>query len=512
MNSATLIRTLIIYAICVPLAVFLGYELTSPLARSTYYVLGLLVLALTFPVLLRWHHFLLFATWNLAAVLFFIHGQPPIWMLMVAISLGVSILQRTTDKTKRFSFEPHLVLPLIGLAVVILATAHYTGGIGIRALGSEVYGGKRYVILLASVLGYFALTAQRIPPERAGLFVAAFFLPGITKAIGDLFLIVPPSLQGIFWVFPPNVGSIRGNVFELGTTRLGGISGAATMAFFFLMAQYGVRSGILSARLWRPALILALLPICLLGGFRSVVFTLILVFVIQFFLEGLHRTKWLPVMILSGLFLAVVTAVITPRLPFTFQRALAFLPLKVDPAARLDAQYSTEWRIQMWKAVLPEVPEHFWLGKGYALNPLAYDLMQTRSENLRFAENWDATIAGNYHNGPLSVILTFGIWGVMAFFWFLFAVNRALYLNFRYGPSEFRMYNTFLLALCITKTVYFFLIYGSIEKDLFDFVGLVGLSISLNGGVCRRAQVALSEKEELETRPMIPVRMRPFPG
>ena len=32
---------------------------------------------------------------------------------------------------------------------------------------------------------------------------------------------------------------------------------------------------------------------------------------------------------------------------------------------RLDAQNSSDWRVQMWQAVLPQVPEHLLLGKGY---------------------------------------------------------------------------------------------------------------------------------------------------
>jgi len=44
------------------------------------------------------------------------------------------------------------------------------------AFGGEVAGGKRYFYLLLAIIGYFALTAQRIPRERANLYVALFFL------------------------------------------------------------------------------------------------------------------------------------------------------------------------------------------------------------------------------------------------------------------------------------------------------------------------------------------------
>ena len=60
------------------------------------------------------------------------------------------------------------------------------------------------------------------------------------------------------------------------------------------------------------------------------------------------------------------------RLPLTFQRALSFLPVNIDAGVRADAQASLDWRIEMWKALLPQVPPHLLLGKGYAITPEDY--------------------------------------------------------------------------------------------------------------------------------------------
>jgi hypothetical protein len=46
-----------------------------------------------------------------------------------------------------------------------------------------------------------------------------------------------------------------------------------------------------------------------------------------------------------------------------------------------------------------------------------------------------------------------------------------------------QLVNNFLLALFVSKIVFFFLVFGSVYSELFYFVGLVGLSIALNGGV-----------------------------
>jgi hypothetical protein len=44
-----------------------------------------------------------------------------------------------------------------------------------------------------------------------------------------------------------------------------------------------------------------------------------------------------------------------------------------------------------------------------------------------------------------------------------------------------RRINTFLLACFVAKALVFFVIFGGFSSDLYGFLGLVGLSASLNG-------------------------------
>ena len=60
-----------------------------------------------------------------------------------------------------------------------------------------------------------------------------------------------------------------------------------------------------------------------------------------------------------------------------------------------------------------------------------------------------------------------------------------LHQNYKFGPPEYRHYNTLLLAYFIAKTIFFFAIFGSLYSDFFMFVGIVGMSVSLNGGVAK---------------------------
>ncbi len=188
-NTSLLIRTVIIYAICLPLAIILGYILASP---TDYMVLGqtplpvtLVVMLAVFgflalPLLLRWHYPWLIACWNLGAMVFVLPGKPTIGFVMCAVSFGVSFLQHTLNKNYKFLDVPSINWPLYFIAAVILITARLTGGIGLAVAGGSSIGGKKYLSPLVAILGYFALTAHRIPRRRAVLYISLFFLSAVT--------------------------------------------------------------------------------------------------------------------------------------------------------------------------------------------------------------------------------------------------------------------------------------------------------------------------------------------
>jgi len=484
-NVPATLRTLAIYAICIPLALFLGYLLADPLNLTALGTISIVLFILSLPLLLRFHTFLLLLTWNTSAILFFLPGPPHLWLVMVAISLGISVVRRTLDQRFRFISVPALTWPLLMLIAVALITAKATGGIGLRSLGGEVYGGKRYFYLVGAILGYFALTAQRIPPQRAGLYVAVFFLGGLTAIIGDFALTVHGPLQYIFLFFRPM--GLSTEVAELGVVRYVGLPAASAALYSWMLAKHGIR-GLLDVRApWRLPLFIIFSGVGLLGGFRSYLISLVLICFFQFFLEGLHRTRLLPILVVLFAITASVALPFAKELPLTIQRSLAFLPVPIAPSAREDAQISTEWRLQMWKAVLPEVPKYLLLGKGYALTRQDFDFGRDPGMKAVAEDQIGAALAGDYHNGPLSVVMPFGIWGAIAFLWFLAAGYYVLHRNYRYGDPGLRAINTFLLAAFLAKVVMFFFVVGGLHGDMQSFAAWLGLSVALNGGVARPA-------------------------
>lgn len=488
-NSAAILRALIIYAICIPLAIVVVTTVVS-LANSPSYsnfsAFGMLALILSIPILLRWHHPLLALSWNLPVTIFFLPGSPQVWLPMMLVSLGISVLQRAMNKDKRFIPAPQITWPLLFLVVVVLLTAKLTGGIGLQALGNQVMGGKKYVFLLAGVLGYFALTAQRIPPHQAGLYVALFFLGGCFNVLGDLVAVVPSWFYFIFLFFPPDAYAFA---WSGSAMRFAGVSVMSSAIFAYMLARYGIKGIFMAGRPWRLVAFILFSMLGFFGGFRSMLLMCALLFLIQFFLEGLHRTKMLPILAFVGMLTAVICLPMANRLPLTFQRVLSFLPVNIDSGVRADAQASLNWRLELWRALLPQVPAHLLLGKGYAITPEDAQLMGADSalRSIDPAEQGLA-ISGDYHSGPLSVIIPFGIWGAIVVLWFLIAGVWALHHNRLYGDPALQTINTFLLTAFLAKIIFFLFFFGAFAGDIVGFTGYLGLSISLNGGICRPAR------------------------
>ena len=487
-NASALFKSLLVYGLCLPLAVILGYLLANPLDFTTIGVVGAIFVVLAIPLLLRWHHAWLIATWNATAMLIFVPGRPQIWMVLAGVSFTIAILQYTLNRKMRFLHAPSVAWPLITLSLVILVTARLTGGIGARIFGGDTYGGKRYFTILAAVIGYFAIVNRQIPPKRATLYVALFFLGSATMAIGNLPGVLNPKLNWLFTIFPVmSMDSlVQQNSVVVQTaymSRLNGLSFLGIGVLCTLLASYGIRGILDTAKPWRLAVFCLFFLIALFGGFRSTVILLLMTFALLFYFERLHRTPLLLPAILVVVLGGGLVAVFAGQLPLQFQRSLAFVPyIPIEPMVRLDARGSTEWRLQMWREVVPEIPEHLLVGKGYAFSATEQD---------QLGRGLEATeLVGDYHNGPLSVILPFGLFGALAFVWLMVAGIRVVYHNYQFGDPALHNLNTFLFVFFVAKVIFFCFIFGSLHGDLPMILGMLGLSISLNGGVAKPVVVA----------------------
>ena len=492
-------RSQLIYGLCLPLAVILGYVLARPSDSLSLSLLVLIACVLGVPLYMRWYHPVTIFFWNAAFYLGFLPGQLPVWVGCAVAAFTIILLNRCVDPVRRLMLEPGVAWSLVVLAVVILATAYGSGGIGMRMFGSHSYGGKRYVFLIAAIMGYFILASRRIPLHKAYWYVGLFFLPAMTEVLSFFIYLGGGPFYRLFYIIPAGsayaLAQADTEIFEPEMLRLGTCSMAAQAFCLFMLARYGIKGILNPSRPWRAVAVIVVLAIGTLGGFRSYLIYMGLIFAVAFLLEGLHRTRFLLFVVALAVVTGVGLALFSTHLPYSVQRTLSFLPVRVAPDVRQLADHSVAWRVNIWRHVFPEVSEHFWIGKGYVLNPddlyiAELNLPQGRAAGVSLAE-----VAGDYHSGPLSVIIPFGIWGVLALIWFLITSVRMMVRNYLHGAPALKTVNIALLACFIGKIIFFLAVFGALNSDLAFFTGLAGLSVSLNGETKERFSGQPAEDE-----------------
>lgn len=472
--------------VCLPLAVLLGYVIAQPLESGTLAVIILIFSVLVTPLLMKWYHPVLILSWNACVTPFFLPGQFNLWVLVAIIALFFAMLNRSVNPEKKLIHVPEITMPLLFLTGVVLVTALLTGGIGIRSLGGERYGGSRYVYIFAAVAGYFALTSRRVSPARATRYVAIFFLPGLTALISNLAYALGPSFYFLYYMFPATNATeqaVADYSIEPTLWRMGGLMSATMAIYGYMLARYGLRAQLSPSKPFRLLLFIATAVACVATGYRAALITFVLIIGVLFYLEGMHRTRWLAVFIGTFVAGALIVLPFAYKLPLSAQRTLSFLPANIDSLAKDSANASTQWRLEMWREVLPEIPKYLLKGRGYLINP--DDLDASFGNSLDPLSIFKAS--GDYHNGPLSVLIPLGIFGMIAFIWFLGASIKVLVRYRRLGDPQLHAINTFLLTLFIVKTAMFFLVFGGFYGELFEFTGIIGLAVCLNGAPDRNS-------------------------
>jgi hypothetical protein len=503
------IRALLVYALVLPTALALGYFLATPGDSSSLIYTGVVLAILSFPLLLKWHYPIMFFTWNMTAVLAMLPGSPELWLTMAFVCLIFSLVERAMSKNMRFISVPSLTLPIAFILLVVIGTAQARGGIGLRVFGSETVGGRAYFWILAGAAGFWAMASRKIPANQGMLYTGLFFLGGLMNTMSSLIPYGPKELYFLAWIFPVTTADVSilraSGSFGQEITRFYGLALTCLGLLCFLLARYGVKGCLSVRKSWRFMLVALLIAVASSAGYRSMFILLVLTVALVFLFEGLLRTRYTLALAMIGMVAAVLVIPFADKLPLSLQRTLSIFPINVNPIARYEAEASTEWRVQMWKVVMPLVPEYLWLGKGVGI--AGTDLTSTSDATRQgfLSSQEEAMLSGNYHNGPLTVLIPFGIWGAIGWLWFLGAAIRALYLNYRYGEESIKTINTFLLAFFVAKTVLFFAVFGDFRSDFSIFVGVVGLGVALNGGIRRPEELAAETERSAERESEAPL-------
>jgi hypothetical protein len=218
----------------------------------------------------------------------------------------------------------------------------------------------------------------------------------------------------------------------------------------------------------------------LLSGYRGAVFELALIFALTTYLRG-DASKLLRLAGIGsiGLVLLLLMQGTIFNLHPSIQRTLSFLPGKWDPNVLADANFSKQWRIDMWERMLKtdRYIENKWLGDGFGTSAMQLQQSQSALAN-NSPEQIQETflINGIVHSGPVSTIRYVGYVGLAIFMVFLLVCVREAWLICRAcrGTPYFSM-ALLICAPIIYKPVGFVVIHGSYDYDLPRALVVAGL-------------------------------------
>src|SRR5262249_50296244 len=152
------------------------------------------------------------------------------------------------------------------------------------------------VFIFFAILGYFALSFQPIPLKRAGAYSGMYILSGVSPIASNLLYFVP-ALWFLYTFIPVDfamnqvVEDFESRAMGTGIIRTSGIAFGAEAGTSFMLVRYGVRGILDFTKPWRLAIWLALMVTGLLGGFRSILLTYLLLIGFQLYFEGLMRSR-----------------------------------------------------------------------------------------------------------------------------------------------------------------------------------------------------------------------------
>ncbi|NMC99394.1 MAG: hypothetical protein GYA62_06720 [Bacteroidales bacterium] len=353
------------------------------------------------------------------------------------------------------------------LFVVVIVFTMIVRGSGLKILGSELWGGSTYIILIFSCILVINSHKLNISAENIRIGIVLLLLGGIIPFINELLIYFGFGRIAF-------VGSVIDDTTVINpTTRLqtGGPLSLNLLAFSFLLYNKNQYNRIIISALFLISLIIGGL-----SGHRLALIGFVMFLIFYFYFK--QKTKKiffysLPVVIILILLLPIYVEL----LPLPFQRMIAFIPgINVNYLVLNDALGSTEWRLKIWDYIFADINKYLLVGKGLTFSSHEFYLASQSSSDGIFT----AFLVGNYHNGPLSFLMVFGIAGIIAlflmsiFYFKLLSNLKTLIINHRLSNDII-----VLSAYNITNFLTFLLFYGDLNKMMpllfIQFILLISL-------------------------------------
>ncbi len=380
----------------------------------------------------------------------------------MAASIGFAGLMLMEQVFRRTSSHvqghPHYMV--FGFIVLLGFLAFYRG-CGFKFLGSSYWGGMQYVQLIFSLSFFYYSSQVKVPAKRLEKVVKLYFWLTLVPVVLTM---LTPYISGLSF--------LRGVIRIQDLSQIEGADSGGMHRFQSLHLPAAVL-GYLSFLLFDREFKFSVKMICVTGGsfvlaglsgHRVVIAKLGLMAAVYSIIRWRKiplvqrlRVVFVAVCLLGTLYVSV------NKMPFEYQRMVSILPgINADAMAVRDAESSSNWRLDLWRELVPMIPEYLWAGRGLGYNLReAYGAYTLASDSKTQHQFLIAT--HGYHSGPLMVLLDFGLPGALLLSgFFITAIRRyGKRLSWGYSPFMSSAYVVFY-SIFVSYILFFLLVFGYI--------------------------------------------------
>jgi hypothetical protein len=390
-------------------------------------------------------------------------------LLAKVLLIGVAILGLAMGHRQWKAEKLPEKRPLIIFFAVIIVLMIFRGA-GLKFFGSSTWGGMNYVNSMAGILFFLFVSGMRINIRHVRWMIYGSL---IFAAVGSII-----SRQG--WTEE----ALYSEIME---SRIRWVYHFAMALLPFSLACISRRRTLLSI-----ALVVSAVYLLMITGDRKLFILSVFVLSGVGYFKAAGKFQYIVKLLIIGLIGFGALFFVAKKLPLGMQRAVSVLPgISVDHRMGHDARGSADWRIEIWKYCLAEAPKYLLVGRGSAFN------VYEAGENVNTADietysPWFAFTTRSYHSGPLSLLIDYGIPGLLAMVWFSCLLLKRLYGYASRLASMNSFEAQYALATCVILMGlifrYFFIMGAILEWA--QFIGQLAVIIIVVNSIFPEAESA----------------------
>lgn len=427
----------------------------------------------------------------------FLPGQLELFHVLALALGGLLFLSRIINKEPNY-FPPTLRYSIIGLALILIFTM-WIRGTGFRMLGDYKWGGVRYLTLFITLFMMFHSCAIRLTTKQWVFAIIGMQLMAFLPFFAELlFLLSKGTIVGhyYFFKFQGSTGfafDAFANEQQHGRFQQGGAAAVGVLILAFIITPFKGKGRLI----YLACGLLAFLLIGLSGHRMGYVLNTMFILLYGFIASRGARLPFLIIAGITGVILVLSVIGFGHHLPYSYQRALSWIPFtELDRVAEIDAFSTTLWRIQVWSDALHEIPDYLWIGKGFAYDVQTLDALRLNPGD--YLRLW-APVSVSYHSGPLSFIIGLGLLGLIVGSILLIypAVRHLKLITYDWENRWLYRLHLVITVRYVTMVISYYLIYG----DVFISVPKLMLHIAILEGLLLTDKELKKQKTQVEEDP-----------